>query len=80
MWTEECPTRPGEYWFYGWPIKRGKEHGDKPTLRRLTVREIVGGELTYHTLVGLVYPEHVAGWFCEANIPPLPVVAPDALV
>ena len=28
MWTKEWPTKPGYYWFFGWPFER--EKGNRP--------------------------------------------------
>ncbi len=34
MWTEQWPTKPGYYWFYGWPFK---DRDDKPKLHFVEV-------------------------------------------
>ena len=72
MWTEECPTSPGEYWFYGWSSQHQRDREYDPILRWLSVRQ---GKscLVYYNISEFMSPEHMTGWFCEADIPALPI-------
>lgn len=56
-WTKEIPTKPGFYWFYGYPFGyyRGKPNGDE----RLIVVEVnqISSGLMFVGLGTFLFPE-----------------------
>jgi len=76
MWTTVCPEQVGDYWFYGWLDASRREAGDLPYLHWLSVCDGTDGlghpKLVYHVQLAFVNPQRISGWFCAANIPPLP--------
>jgi hypothetical protein len=78
-WTKKWPTKPGRYWFYGWPF--GDQQAGlsgkfiKPELNCVKVWKVSNGII--HIREGSVWSESEGGigLFCEMDTPELPDVS-----
>jgi len=64
-WTEEWPTEPGYYWFFGWP---GHYRGRDPKLHFVKARTIRNG-MAHTTNNRFLYEDDAAGLWREATVP-----------
>ena len=72
-WSEDWPTMPGFYWFFGWPYKGEKELGRKPELNSVRVMEISNGMMVTRSGAFWFQSEWGGeGRFIKAEIPPMP--------
>lgn len=67
-WSEEWPTEPGYYWFYGWRNIAYKEGNWKPTLRMV----YCNGTKFNHSTKGQMDGQEIGLW-----TPAFPPEAPD---
>jgi hypothetical protein len=73
-WTKEWPTKPGWYWFYGWPYGRVElfDEGIEPELNVVNVWKVANG-LAYIRNGNFWYKEDKpVGLFCPMDVPELP--------
>ena len=74
-WKKEWPTKPGWYWFYGWPFGRDRYFkDDPPRLCMVSVHiNIINNRITYVRDGQFFYKEECAvGLFKKAEVPDLP--------
>ena len=77
-WTMKWPTRPGHYWFYGWPNGFLCGYDGMPNPPRLEHAE--AWKDTFHLVVELggkrwYESDNWTGLFCKADLPKLPDVS-----
>lgn len=73
-WTQEFPTKPGYYWFYGYRYGRiNCGSATKPELQFVEVwkngHAVAGGQFIYKS-------ELEDAWFAPAEVPEFPEVEP----
>jgi hypothetical protein len=77
-WTKKWPTKPGRYWFYGWPYGHQWEIGGKfvePELNCVNVWKVSNGITLVREGNGWDESEGGIGLFCVVDLPELPDVA-----
>ena len=70
MWTQEWPTEPGWYWFYGQCFRNWTGEWC-PRLYYVTARRCSNG-MVYTTDGHFMYEEEAQGWWQPAVLPELP--------
>ena len=74
-WNRKWPTKPGHYWFFGWPYGV-TENFDKtpvaPELNHVRVMRVSNGVLTVRDGSFWSQKEGGIGLFCKINIPAVP--------
>ena len=73
-WSKKCPTKPGFYWFFGWPYNEEKAEGRKPELNSIHVTKISNGNMVTRSGAFWFPSEMGEGLFIEAELPTLPNV------
>ncbi len=74
-WTEAWPTKPGMYWFYGWPYgKDEKNPEEKPELNLIEIRAISNGVMVIRSGQFWFKREGGVGKFTEVDLPELPLL------
>lgn len=71
-WTNEFPTKPGWYWFYGWAWGRDENSKEKPQLRMMKASVAVEGEILLTTDNSFIFKPNCQGMFYKASPPELP--------
>lgn len=74
QWTREWPTKPGVYWFYGWPYGKS-ESGARvraPEWNLVKVMKCSNGVITVRDGSPWYRHEGWDGMFCEADRPAVP--------
>jgi len=77
-WTKKWPTKPGLYWFYGWPWGRTKDVSFKPIdPELLSVRIMQVSNGVVYVIKGTFWykSEGAIGMFCKAELPELPDIS-----
>jgi hypothetical protein len=77
-WTKKWPTKPGRYWFFGWPYGRQWEIGGKfkkPELNCVNVWKVSNGIMLIREGSFWGESEGSIGLFCVADLPELPDVS-----
>jgi hypothetical protein len=68
-WTQEWPTKPGFYWFYGISKFLAQFPNHKPELVLMEVREISNGVI-YSTRGQFLFKSNIKiAWFRKAKLP-----------
>lgn len=72
-WSKEWPTKPGFYWFFGWPYKGEMKREMKPELNSVRVHKISNGTMVTRSGAFWFRSEWGgAGRFIKAEIPSMP--------
>jgi hypothetical protein len=73
-WTNEWPTEPGHYWFFGYPYGTSIINGDphKPEWYHVTVREVSNGVIVIRDGHGWDPYDGAVGRFIKINLPEEP--------
>ena len=78
-WTTKWPTKPGRYWFYGWPYGNTEEVISKnpiaPELNSVNIWKVSNGIAIVREGNFWAKSEGGIGLFCEADVPELPDVS-----
>ena len=72
IWREQTPTKPGNYWYYGWM----SEPGDRePKLYYINVKWL-NGHLDYRCYFSFLYPgkDGAYGLWSPVDTPALPEI------
>jgi hypothetical protein len=77
-WTEEWPTEPGYYWFYGWCWRSEIRDGKAPRFFYVRVRPC-SNSMMYVTDGHFMYEEEGGyGLWSKAQLPELPEITRPA--
>ena len=71
-WQPIWPTKPGTYWFYGWPFGNDADH--KPELNLVKIISVSNGVLTVREGTFWDKSEGWKGVFIKAKLPKLPIL------
>jgi hypothetical protein len=75
VWTDEWPTDPGRYWFYGWRSSFSFDDGRKPELFACKAMQSANGRMTIICEGAFLYREEGAeGYFLPCLTPEPPSI------
>jgi hypothetical protein len=72
-WTDEWPTEPGEYWFYGWEHGKREDMEKPPEMSFVRARQ--GRDSMFYVAGGhFIYRQEAVGKWTKANLPDPPTL------